>query len=132
MSRRHLGTIGVTLLVLFAFPGTGHANIIDWIWSMSGPQMFGVVLHCEYDIQNNKSDCRGVDLPPFVGRTAPRQERRVWLSLDTGLYTSTGRDSGGVDFRKFKNNMVAFEPLLEMRSYTSRDRKVDYSHGLIG
>jgi len=134
MSRKQLGTICVTLLVLFAFPGTGHASIIDWIWSMSGPQLFGVVLHCEYDVQNNQSECRGLDLPPFVGKLAPRQDRRVWLSLDTGLYTSTGRDSGGVNFKKFKNNMVAFEPMLEYRSYTSADpdKRVTYSHGLIG
>jgi hypothetical protein len=28
--------------------------------------------------------------------------------------------------------MIAFEPILEMRSYSSRDGAVDYHHGLIG
>ena len=28
--------------------------------------------------------------------------------------------------------MIAFEPILEFRSYSSRDKVVDYHHGLIG
>jgi|KBSMisStaDraftv2_1062788.scaffolds.fasta_scaffold39477_5 hypothetical protein len=31
-----------------------------------------------------------------------------------------------------KQHMIAFEPMLEMRSYSSRDKAVDYHHGLIG
>jgi hypothetical protein len=31
-----------------------------------------------------------------------------------------------------KQHMIAFEPMLEMRSYSSRDKVVDYHHGLIG
>jgi hypothetical protein len=131
MLRKYLGT---TLFVLFAIlvvPNTSHASIIDWIWSMSGPQMVGVVLHCEYDIQNNKSECRGLDYR-FAGQVKPRSERRFWLSIDTGFYTGTGKDSDGHSFRPFKDNMIAWEPIFEMRSYTSLDGKVVYNHGLIG
>ena len=57
--------------------------------------------------------------------------RRVWLSLDSGLYTSTGKDSSeGNEFGWFENHMVAFEPILEVRSYTSDN--VMLNHGLIG
>jgi len=119
------------LVALLAFPSAGHASIIDWIWTMSGPQMVGVVLHCEYDIQNNMSECRGIDYR-FAGKLTPRQERRLWLSIDTGFYTGTGRNSDGHEFRFLKDNMIAFEPILEIRSYSSRDKLVDYHHGLIG
>ncbi len=131
MSRRYLGTGGIAVLALLAIPSTGHASIIDWIWTMSGPQMVGAVLHCEYDIQNNKSECRAIDYL-FAGKLASRKERRVWLSIDTGFYTGTGKDSDGNVFKPFKNNMIAFEPMLEMRSYKSIDQKVMYHHGLIG
>ena len=131
MSVRNLGTLGIALLALMSFPSAGHASIIDWIWTMSGPQMVGLVLHCEYDIQNNISECRGLDIR-FVGKLQPRDQRRVFLSIDTGFYTGTGKDSDGNVFRPFKDNMVAFEPMLEMRSYTSRDKLVTWHHGLVG
>jgi hypothetical protein len=131
MVRKYLRIPVLVWFAVLAFPNVSHANIIDWIWSMSGPQMVGVVLHCEYDIQNDKSECRFSDYR-FVGKLDARQVRRFWLSIDTGVYTGTGKDSDGHSFRPFKDNMLAFEPMFEIRSYTSRDSKVDWSHGLIG
>ena len=55
MSRRKLGTMAI-LLSLLAIPSTGHASIIDIIWGMSGPQMIGVVLHCEIDLEHKAAD----------------------------------------------------------------------------
>jgi len=129
--RKYLGPLVFVCFALLALPSAAHASIIDWIWTMSGPQMVGLVLHCEYDIQNNISECRGLDYR-FAGKLAPRQERRVWLSIDTGFYTSTGYDSETASYEWFKQHMIAFEPMLEMRSYSSRDKVVDYHHGLIG
>jgi hypothetical protein len=131
MLRRYLGSLVLAWFGLLALPSAGHASIIDWIWTMSGPQMVGLVLHCEYDIQNNISECRGLDYR-FAGKLSPRQERRVWLSIDTGFYVSTGYDSETTEYSWFKQQMIAFEPILEMRSYSSRDGLVDYHHGLIG
>jgi hypothetical protein len=62
----------------------------------------------------------------------PRSERRFWLSIDTGFYTGTGKDSDGHSFRPLRDNMIAWEPIFEVRSYTSLDGKVVYNHGLIG
>lgn len=135
MLRKYLGLLVLAWFALLALPSAAHANILDWIWTMSGPQLVGLVLHCEYDTQNNKSECRMVDYR-FVGRLVPRQERRVWLSIDTGFYVSTGYDSETTKYSWLKNQMIAFEPMLEMRSYSSRPknnvRAVDYHHGLIG
>jgi hypothetical protein len=131
MLRKYLGPLVLAWFALLTLPSVGHANILDWIWTMSGPQMVGLVLHCEYDVQNNKSECRMVDRR-FVGGLTARQYRRVWLSIDTGFYVSTGYDSETTDYTLWKDQMIAFEPMLEMRSYSSKDGLVDYHHGLIG
>jgi hypothetical protein len=132
MSRRSLGTIVVVLLASLAFPNTAHSSIIDWIWTMSGPQMIGFPLHCEYDLENNKWECREIDRL-FAGQLKPRRDRKTWVSFDTGPYFSTGYDSDeGTDFEWFKTWMVAFEPVLEIRSHTSPGGAVMLHHGLVG
>ena len=138
MSRRKLGTMGI-LLSLLAIPGTAYASIIDIIFGMSGPQMIGVVLHCEIDLEHKTADpdkkdvleCRGVDYL-FYKQLKPRPMRRVWLSLDAGYYFSTSKDSDSNQYDWFKNHMVAFEPILEVRSYTSPENNVMVHHGLMG
>ena len=138
MSRRHLGILGVTLLGVLVFPSAGHANIWDWWWGLSGPQMIGAVLHCEWDLQHKSGDkenvieCRAIDYL-FYHKLKPRSERRVWLTLDAGAYTSTGMDSGDNDENKygwFENHMVAFEPMLEIRGI--KIGGVQLHHGLAG
>jgi len=136
MPPSRLGTIGI-LLSLLAIPSTGHASIIDIIWGMSGPQMIGVVLHCEVDLEHKSVDkedlieCRGIDYLLYH-RLKPRPVRRVWLSLDAAYYFSTDKDSDGNEFNWFENHMVAFEPILEVRSYTSPDENFMVHHGLMG
>ena len=84
---------------MLAFPSTGHASIWDIIWGMSGPQMMGPVFHCEWDLQHRSGEkedvieCRAIDYL-FYHKLKPRPDRRVWLSLDSGVYFSTGKDSG--------------------------------------
>lgn len=147
MSRKTFGTLGITLLALLALPGHGQASILDWIWTMSGPQMWGVVLHCEYDLEHTKDtptadkdgrkitafECRALDrLIERTGRLKPRPERRVWLSLDSGVYTSTGYNSETADFEAWKHYMIALEPMVEIRSFTSGESNFMLHHGLIG
>jgi hypothetical protein len=147
MSRRQLGTLSLALLAVLAFPSAGHASIWDIIWGMSGPQMMGPVLHCEYDLQHkgggnkdktdpNKDErdvveCRGIDYL-FFNKLKPRPERVVWLSLDAGYYFSTSKDSDGNEFDWFENHMLAFEPLVEVLSYKSVDNDFMMHHGLFG
>ena len=135
MSRRYLGTMGLALLAVLIFPNAGHASIWDWWWGMSGPQMVGPVLHCEVDLQHRSTDkedaieCRAIDYL-FYHRLKPRPERRVWLSLDSGFYFSTGKDSETNPYSAFKTFMVTFEPMLEVRSHTSNNLML--YHGLMG
>jgi hypothetical protein len=143
MSRRHFAIVGITLVALLAFPSAGHASIWDWIWSMSGPQMVGVVFHCEVDWEHedathSTAECRIIDRR-IVGNAQSRKQRRTWLTLDTGLYTSTGKNSEGFNFEALENHMLAFEPMIEIRSYTNRDGQgvpnagnLSFHHGLVG
>jgi hypothetical protein len=135
MLGRYLGTTGLALLAVLVFPSAGHASIWDWWWGMSGPQMIGPVLHCEWDLQHRPGDkenvieCRAIDYLIYH-RLKPRPQRRVWLSLDSGFYFSTGKDSEENQFDWFENFMVNFEPMLEVRSHAS-DNVMLY-HGLMG
>jgi hypothetical protein len=138
MLRKLLGTISLCLLALFAFPKTSEASIWDIIWGMSGPQMMGPVLHCEWDLQHKSGEgdifeCRAIDYL-FHNQVRSRTARNVWMSLDSGFYFSTGKDSGDDpnrnQFRAFETFMVAFEPMLEVRSHTSKN--IMLYHGLMG
>jgi hypothetical protein len=128
------------LLSLLTIPSMGHASIVDIIWGMSGPQMIGVVLHCEYDLQHKGGgnegerdviECRGLD-HLFFNKLKPRSERVVWLSLDAGYYFSTTKDSDDNEFDWLKNHMLAFEPLVEVLSYRSVHNNFMLHHGLFG
>jgi hypothetical protein len=148
MPRRHVRIAGVTLLALLGVPGASHASVWDWIWSMSGPQMVGVVFHCEWDWEPkdpnatkgdsqgkpySASECRFVD-KKIVGNARARTTRRTWLTLDTNAYTSTGKNSDDFEFEAFENFMVAFEPMVEIRSFTNDAGKgnLSFHHGLVG
>lgn len=131
MRHRWLGTTGIVLVTLLAFPSVGHASIWDFIWKLSGPQMWGLVFHCEYDLENNRTECRFID-KRIVGELERRDQRRTWLSLDTGIYTSTGMNSEGIEFKAFETNMLALEPMFEFRSYTSEEGYFMLHHGLAG
>src|SRR5262245_43866352 len=137
MSRTRFGTAGIALVALLSFPTVARASIIDVIWKMSGPQLVGAVLHCDVDPVSapspdyTRSECRVLDYR-FTGALKERKERPWWLSLDLGAYTSTGRNSEDLDFKKFDDNMVAFEPMFEIRGYTTPSGNLMFHHGLAG
>lgn len=143
MRRTSVRTLGILLVGSLAYPAAAHANIWDLIWKMSGPQMMGFPLHCEWTFGDkdkvpdqpnppskidrvtpgppySRFECRELDFR-FHGNVKPRKARRLWLSVDGGPYFSTGKDPHGEidpEFKKFEVWMVAAEPLLEVRSGT--------------
>ena len=148
---------GIVLVGVLVCPGIAHASLWDLIWKMSGPQMSGIPLHCEWVLGNIESQrtrdlrAKGLEGPPdtrgecrfldirFTGYAKPRNERQtpreLWLSLDTGPYWSTGKDPhGGVDpdYKHGEVWMVAAEPILEVRSKTWRGGSIALDHGILG
>jgi hypothetical protein len=124
VSRSHLRTFGIALLALLAFPRTGSADLIDFIWEMSGPQMIGArLLHCEYDLPDGDPRCQ------FLGHEGQRHQ--VWrLTLDANAYTSTGKSSGTHHYGWGRNGMVAVEPMLEARSCCTDEGGFSVHHGV--
>jgi hypothetical protein len=149
MSHRCLGTAVLAFVGLLAFPSRGHANIIDWIWSMSGPQMVSLgVLHCEFDFEGNRgrysdldtnkehpwtlSECRVYDYR-FIGNLRSRTRRSSWLSVDTAGYTSTTyteKNPLNLNFGGWDHTMFVVEPMFEVRGITRGNLMLNY--GVIG
>src|SRR5688500_15753848 len=116
MTATYLRTAGIALLALLACPRVGNAAFMDIIWEMSGHQMFTVfTLHCEYALMGGTTECRIYD-GRFAGDAGLLQERTMWLTLGGAAATSTGKNSEDVRYRAFKNHMLQFEPMLEVRS----------------
>jgi hypothetical protein len=136
MVRKLLGITSFCLLAVLASPKTSEASIWDIIWGMSGPQMMGPVFHCEWDLQHRSGDgdiveCRAIDYLVY-NKVRSRTVRNVWISLDSAFYFSTTKDSDGNQFDWFENFMVAFEPMLEARTYRSPGDNFMLHHGLMG
>lgn len=131
MSRATLTPVAIVLFASLAVPGAANAGIIDFIWEMSGPQMIGFLTNCEFDLHEDRHECRVLDVH-LSGDRQFREQRRLWLTLTGGAYFSTGRDSdtNTNEFELGSVKMLAYEPTLDVRSYQSRNLKFD--HGVIG
>jgi hypothetical protein len=147
MCHRYAGITGIALLAVLGFPGVSHASVWDWIWTMSGPQMIGIVFHCEYDWEHNNREKKAHECRVFdyrvLGEAESRKLRRTWLTFDTIGYVSTGKNSDSLDFHDFDSYMVAIEPMVEMRSFTNAGKNergdkvkgtgnLSFHHGLVG
>jgi len=132
MLRHRVGTVCLAVLALFAFPREGSAHFMDFIWEMSGPQMIGVVVGCEYDLQRKTTECRALDKKLGRPGTGSSERPKLWVALDSAAYFSTGKDSGSLEFDWFGTGMLAFEPLLTVRSYGDGGEGLSVHHGLIG
>lgn len=143
---------GIVFGLVLASPGVAHASLWDFIWKMSGPQMTSFPVHCEFVLGDTESQrTRDQKLPPdsddrYICKVVEwqftnnyiktRDERRVWLSLDTGPYVSTGwdpfRKAGEPDYGFGEVWAVMIEPGLEVRSRSWKNGKYAFDHGFIG
>jgi hypothetical protein len=124
---------------VFAFmlvgPRVAEAGIGEFIWEMSGPQMIGGGLQCKFNLQGEVEQCY-VTVPITTSLRDAPQKRRFRISLDGGIYVSTGKNAGGVDYEAWKTWMLAFDPMIEFvtkdnRTDTLRDRR-EWYHGIMG
>ena len=121
MSRARLAIVGVTLLSLLAFAHEAGAGVIDFIWDMSGPQMFGVgIFGCKVDLISKKGECRVVDHKLGASNLAAFAQRTIWFAFETNVYVSGTKDSGPDTYDFFKTGMIALEPVVEWRPGTQK------------
>jgi hypothetical protein len=112
MSRR-LAIFWAVLCATLVFPQHARAGLGDIIWEMSGPQMVGAIIRCRIPFGGGAKQC-GVQL--IDPKAAPKREvEHVWFAIEGGVYTSTGHNSGGNDYKAWDIWMFAFEPMLEFR-----------------
>ncbi len=129
MRRTRLGTAGIALVALLAFPRASDAGLADFIWELSGPPMIGLVFYCEYNPDGNRTECRAFDRRVF-GNAGTRRERRFWVLLPAGGYVSTGQNADMGEFGFGDVRMLALEPTVEVRSLNPRGFVLH--HGVIG
>lgn len=129
MSQHRFLTIAGALVMLFSGPRVGNAGIIEIIGEMSGPSMFGVVPECRIQISaTGEYQCRVFKKVLGVQQF---QQPRLWLSLEGGPYFSLSHDASGQHYETGKIWMLAFDPMLHIRTTTPGSRVV-VSHGILG
>lgn len=125
MSRHSLGIVTFALLTLLAGPREATANLIDIIWEMSGPQLFGTGITCRIGFDGELEECRVIGLK-FAGTG---NASRFRLRLDGTILWSTGKNSNA-NYEFAKVRMLGFDPMLEVRSAESGDVAVYHGVGV--
>ena len=121
MQRRRLGTAAVMLAILLGAPraaSAGMGELLDLIIGLTGPQMIGVPIDCEINVETRQRACyaAGVRVPTAPRDDTYRQNRRLWVTVGGGVYVSTDRDSEMREFAWGDAGMLAFEPTVQVRS----------------
>lgn len=132
MQRMRLRIAVVFFAAIVTAPDSAGAGIIDFIHEMSGPQMVGFPVDCEFDIHFQRHECRLVDVIHLSGDRDFRIERRLWLALTGAAYFSTPKDADLRQFKVGRVRMLAYEPMLNVRSFKSSGGSVVLEHGVIG
>jgi hypothetical protein len=102
---------GLALLVALAVPRTAHAGIGDFIWEMSGPELFGLGVQCDIWFAKAVPHCKTpLDLARLSGRN--EAEKRIWIRVEGTGYFSTTKDQGPLEFSWFRTWMVGADPVL--------------------
>jgi len=151
MRRAMLWSAGSVLAVALVCPpaatAAGVDAVIDLIAGMSGPQMIGLPTWCDFTLEADTDDKRYRTPPPkqecgiFAWRLARRADddpegrkfretRSIWITTGGGLYFSTGEDSDTNNYDFFDVWMLAYEPMLNIRSVKRPDVRID--HGVMG
>ena len=113
--------------VLAGVPAVANAGLIDIIWDMSGPQMIGDVGRCRVPVTGGETKCSFFGAPN--GENPDVMETRAWVSLEGGVYFSTGKNEGDTDYEAFRTFMLSFEPVVEVGSLTFNTGRVRLFHG---
>lgn len=106
--------LGVAVLVL-STARTGSAGIGELIWEMSGPQFVGGGIQCKFSFTGKLEICY-VTVPMLYTEKADQDAHKVRyrVSVEGGLYGSTGKNSNGIEYEAGEAWMFAFDPVIEL------------------
>lgn len=129
MRRLRLRTSGIVVALSLIIPATasaGMGEVVDIIIGLTGPQMFGLPIACEFNLKPNDVDPDAPKRACFIGPyriNGPAipdyfwAGRNVWASVGGAAYFSTTKDSEMRPFDWFDAGMLAFEPTLNYRLF---------------
>jgi hypothetical protein len=122
MSGRARAMLPMVLVGLLASPQTAKAGLADIIWEMSGPQLFGIGLECEF-----------ASLQPPLCRSlfwefGPPHGKHLWFNAEARVYFSGNKDHGDVDFTFWGTRMIGIDPMIGFGGY--RLGRFRFHHGV--
>lgn len=125
MRRLKLTTTGLAVLLLLMVPraaSAGMGEVVDFILGLTGPQMIGLPIGCDLNLNSRESACNF----SFIRLKGPEDDsfwlnRRFWASIGGGVYASTAKNSEMREFSWFDVGMLALEPTLNYRTFTGGD-----------
>ncbi len=139
MRRLRLGTTGFAVALLLMVPraaSAGMGEIIDIIVGLTGPQMVGIPMACEVNLDDRERETAcylaGIRIPwPGPGEDDEFwRSRGYWVSFGGGVYTSTGKNSDMRTFEGYDVWMLALEPTVNYRSFKNESQNFVVEHGV--
>lgn len=133
MRRLRMGTIGFAVALLLVVPRMAHAGMGEWIdviVGLTGPQMVGLPIACDFILNPTEANPDAAKKACFAGPLrikGPRlpdgfwSRRNFWASVGGAVYFSTTKNSEMRPFDWFDAGMLAFEPTLNYRSLRIRN-----------
>jgi hypothetical protein len=138
MRRLRLIAAGFVLAIVLVTPPAasagGMGDLVDIIIGLTGPQMIGVPIACQVNIQSKETACyiAGSRIASRDRRLADEEfwiARRLWVSLGGGAYISTGKNSDMREFEFGRVRMLTLEPTFNVRSVENTDSTFAIEHG---
>ena len=136
MRRLRVGTAGIVVALMLMVPRTASAGMgefVDYIIGLTGPQMVGLPIACQLDLETRETACyvSHVRIPQQDAGVDERywQNRRFWVSIGGGAYVSTGKNSEMREFEAFRVGMLGFEPMINYRTVAPESRNFAIEHG---
>lgn len=136
MRRLRVGTAGLAMVMILMVPraaSAGMGELVDYIIGLTGPQMIGIPIACQLNLETSETACylSHLRIPPQDAGADDRywQNRRFWASIGGAVYFSTGKNSEMREFEAFRVGMLGFEPMLNYRTVASESRNFAVEHG---
>ncbi len=119
----------IILLSMLVSPRAASAEIWEFIWEMTGPQMQGFISSCKIDVENLSDGCQDGHIVFLRFGDRLDDETRMWLTPRVGYYRSIGkepvRDGAGVG----KIHMISGGAIVDVMSLGSHSDWMTF-HGV--
>jgi hypothetical protein len=102
----------VALFAILGVPRPGHAGLADYIWEMSGPELWGLGFECDIWFAKNTPHCKFADLVRLTGRD--QSPKPIWVSVEATGYFSTTKDQNDIEFGWFQTWMAGVDPMINV------------------